>query len=127
MASTVQAQRVTGHRATRGGTAKAAPGSSRSRVIVEVAALLLIASLLVAIPLLSRHAVSGPPADTAKVLVHEGDTLWSVALANPVPGLGTAEAVEYIASVNGVQSARLSVGTSILVPAGSRGTEVASK
>ncbi len=97
----------------------------RTRLVSEVAALVLIAALLVALPMLSRGATNDASSATMKVTARPGDTLWSVARTYPVPGMTTPEAVDHIAALNGFESSRIPVGSSIVVPIASEGVSVA--
>ena len=100
----------------------------RIRVVAEIAALLLIAVLLVALPILSRDArKTAISPSTTEVIVQTGDTLWSFARSNPLPGLTTAETADHIAALNGYDSSRIPVGSSIVVPVSSAGRDVACK
>jgi len=114
-------------RSVRRGTAPGSTPVSRIRVAWEMLALALIVVLLVAVPLLSRGTDVRDSDDTASVLVGEGDTLWSLAKSNPVPGLSTEENVERIAAMNGIESGRLPVGSAIEVPAEQGVVELACK
>jgi hypothetical protein len=81
--------------------------------------LLVVAALLAAsaLPdLAGNHSRS--TTTTATVQVGATDTLWSIARANPVPGVPTARAVEAIRDLNGLASdAHLQPGTVVQVPA----------
>lgn len=88
----------------------------RVRAAAEVAALVMIVLLLLALPILSRSTTSPTSDTTTKVVVRPGDTLWSVALAHPLPGMTTAETADRIAALNGNDSSRIPVGSSIIVP-----------
>jgi len=96
-------------------------------VIAEVTALLVIVVLLIALPVLSRHTKTGDSHETTRVLIQPGDTLWSIARSNPLPGLSTAQAVEHIAAVNGIESAQIPVGSAIEIPVGPGRVELAYK
>lgn len=128
MATTTQT-----HRAGRSSCARHRHMSSivlaggRVRVAAEVAALVLIALLLVALPIMSRDAKTAVLTSTAKLIVQPGDTLWSVAQSNPLPGMTTAETADHIATINGYDASRLAVGSSILVPVSSGSMELACK
>lgn len=104
-----------------------APAASHLRKAAEVVALLLIALLLIALPILSRDTRGAVSTATTEVIAQPGDTLWSVARSNPLQGLTTAETADHIAALNGIESSRLPVGSSILVPVDSRGRELACK
>lgn len=100
---------------------------SRTRIIAEVAALVVIALLLIALPLLSRDRVVALHSSTTDRIVQPGDTLWSIAASNPIPGMTTAENAESIAALNDLESSRLRVGTAIVVPAVAGDQELAYK
>ncbi len=78
---------------------------------------LMLAALLAAsaAPALRRDA-SAEQVPTRPVLVRSGDTLWSLARANPVPGLGTARTAHLIREVNGLASSAVLAGDILLVP-----------
>lgn len=85
--------------------------------MLECAALCLLCAALVATctPLL----VQGPPPDvpTRTVKISTGDTLWTLAARNPVPGLATAETVDLIREANGLDGSEIRAGQLISVPA----------
>ncbi len=99
----------------------------RVRVAAEVAALVMIALLLLALPILSRSTTSSSLGSTTKMVVRPGDTLWSVALAHPIPGMTTAQTADHIAALNGHNSSRIPVGSSIIVPVDERSLELVCK
>lgn len=127
MATTTQASAVGRHNSSSSSRRSRRPSApSRVRVVAEVTALLLIAMLLVAIPILSRSGDS-PVATTSEVKLEQGDTLWSVAESHPIEGFTTAEAVELIASMNGIKTATIAAGSTIEVPGDAGATELALK
>ncbi len=127
MASTTHTTRVARSRPSRHGAESARTAVSEIRVIAEVAALLVIIVLLIAIPVLSRHAKTSSSSETTKVLIQSGDTLWTFAQSNPQPGLSTAQAVENIAALNGLQTAQIPVGSAIEIPVSPQSVELACK
>jgi len=52
----------------------------------------------------------------AAVHVANGDTLWSLARAHPVPGLSTAQTVDLIRAINGRTDAAIQAGEVLLIP-----------
>lgn len=96
---------------------------SRTRALTEVMALMVITCLLIAGPLVSRSRVLEPR--TTTVLATDGDTLWSIAKAHPLAGQSTAQTVEFIAQVNGLDSCRIQAGKSIKVPSTSENVSLA--
>jgi hypothetical protein len=109
-----QVVRESRSRVARRGSRESVRGS-RTRPVVEVGALLLIAVLLVAGPIMGRQGAVH--FETSSVLTSRGDTLWTIARAHPVPGLTTAESVEVIATLNDLETANVQAGTSVRVPA----------
>jgi uncharacterized protein YpuA (DUF1002 family) len=91
-----------------------------------VAALLLIAILLIALPIVSRDAKSSASTSVIEVIAKSGDTLWSVAQAHPLPGMTTAQTADHIAELNNIESSRILAGSSILVPVPVGGLKLAS-
>jgi hypothetical protein len=81
-------------------------------VFAAVLALLVVAA---ALPVASGRANGAT--DTRRVRVTASDTLWSIAAANPVAGLSTAESVAVMRRLNGLE-ARVSLqpGAVITVP-----------
>jgi len=86
----------------------------RARLILEVGALAVITALLVAGPLMARQAAVD--FETSSILTAQGDTLWTIARAHPVPGLTTAQSVEVIATLNDLETANIPAGVSVQVP-----------
>ena len=50
------------------------------------------------------------------VRVEAGQTLWSIARSNPLPGLTTQQTAELIARTNGLDDGRVAARTSIRIP-----------
>ncbi len=104
-----------GHRCRRSEDGQ--PSSGGTRLFAEWLLVGLIAlGLLLAYVSYARSADPELPA-TSEVLVDTGDTLWSLARANPVPGLSTSQTAVLIASVNGIDAASLRAGARLTVPA----------
>lgn len=85
------------------------------RNLIEVGVLLLIVVLLIA----GAVTTSRPRAvsvTSSRVQVQAGDTLWTLAAKHPIPGLDTARTADEIARLNGMKTAQVSPGDSILVP-----------
>lgn len=96
------------------------------RTAVEVTALLVIATLLVVGALTTGP---GPDAavETTRVRAEAGDSLWAIAREHPVAGQTTAETVELIVRLNGLQSPRVLAGGALAVPDVDANLQVASK
>ena len=58
--------------------------------------------------------------DTRRVRVERGDSLWTLARANPVAGLSTEETAELIRQANGMEGSVVLAGQLIEVPDSSR-------
>lgn len=85
--------------------------ASRDVLLAAVALLLLIAAVA------SSVIGKAEPAVTATHVVSSGDTLWNLAERHPVHGLSTAQTVDLIERMNGLESALLEPGVSIALPA----------
>ncbi len=79
-------------------------------------------SLILVILLLAIAAViwsQGPAADvdtSRSIRVMPGDTLWSIAEANRLPGLSTSETAHVIRILNHMPASSLAAGDALLVP-----------
>jgi hypothetical protein len=81
-------------------------------------ALVVVAILATAV----GFAVENMPDEvrTRTVRVEQGDSLWALAIANPVKGLNTAETAELIRQANEMQDSVVHTGQLIRVPDTSR-------
>ncbi len=93
---------------------------------VEVAALVVIATLLV-VGALTTGPGSRAAVETTRVRAEAGDSLWVIARAHPVAGQTTAETVELIVTLNGLDSPLVPAGGALAVPALEANLQVASK
>lgn len=84
----------------------------------------MIAGLLIALIGLRPSVGVTPDACFQTVTVIEGTSLWSIASAHPVPGLGVAETVELIRTANNLHSSVVYVGQTLQVPAPQRADRV---
>lgn len=100
--------------------------ASPQRIGLEILALVVIAALLIAGPLMNRAHVP-TSVDTVEVRAESGDSLWSIAENHPIDGLTTAQTVEVIAAVNGLNGPLVAAGGSLNVPQGATNMVVASK
>jgi hypothetical protein len=87
--------------------------SSASPIELLVLAIALIAVVVAAA---GSTEPAHPVVRTASVRVHSGDCVWSLAEANPVDGLSTAQTAQLIIQLNDGHSTALAVGGSVLVP-----------
>jgi len=94
---------------------QAAPASWAAPLLWMIVLALFVAGLG-AVALL-REGVPSGASSTISVRVSPSDTLWSIARANPQPGISTAAAVEAIARVNALSTSSLAPGTVLRVPA----------
>jgi hypothetical protein len=80
---------------------------------------IVLALLVIAAALPTASGSTRVASATHRVRIAESDTLWSVAAANPVAGLTTAESVAVIRRLNGLEdSVLLQPGAVITVPSG---------
>ena len=94
--------------------------------LVEIAALLTIAVLLVAGLLVSR-TVTPVDIQTTALRIEQGDTLWTIASAHPVTGLTTAQTADFIARCNRLESGAIAAGAILEVPSHAESSSVASR
>lgn len=81
-----------------------------------LAAVFASASLLASASVEARREQALSSVPSASYVVRPGDSVWSIAEANPADGLTTAEAVSYIEGVNELSSACLVPGQVIEIP-----------
>ena len=81
--------------------------------IITLAAL----SLMVTVPALSSmHLYAATPQHYATVIVHRGDTLWSIASAHTGGSSDVQDTIDQISEVNHLQGASLAPGQRLRVP-----------
>lgn len=106
--------------ATRRGPARRSAGTSQVAVErfgrIAYAVLLMTVVLAVVIASVVRAERPRPDSWTA-VTVQESGTLWALARAHPVAGLSTAETVDLIQRSNHLDSALITPGQALRVPA----------
>ena len=106
--------------ARRGAAAVAGPSgvrlTRRGRFVLQLAvvAVASVAFAGVAVASKASPGVWATRGDRA-VVVHEGDTLWSIA-ARHVPGADTRAAVDAIQQLNGLRDAHIVVGQQLVLP-----------
>lgn len=61
-----------------------------------------------------------------RVVVRTGESLWSIARRNPMPGLSTAETVSLIKRANGLRGSSVASGEALAVPLPGEGRSMAS-
>jgi len=103
------------------------PRRGRSlRTPLEMVALIVIAVLLV-LGALTAGPDTEVSVDTTRIRTEAGDTLWGIARSHPVQGLTTAQNVELIVSLNGLDSPHVTTGGLLAVPQTTPNLAVASK
>lgn len=81
--------------------------------IITLAAL----SLMVTVPALSSmHLYAAAPQHFATVVVHSGDTLWSIASAHTTSAGDVQDTIDRISEVNHLNSAAIQPGQRLRVP-----------
>lgn len=96
-------------------------GERRAVHVLEWAVLVVVAATLLSLPFLHRQAVAVEPRLTQPVKVSAGDTVWSLAVDHPMPGLTTRQTAEMIAECNGLDDHVLLVGQLVRVPVAESG------
>ncbi|MBN2248291.1 MAG: LysM peptidoglycan-binding domain-containing protein [Coriobacteriia bacterium] len=115
---------LTRPRASRAGQKTPDPARVLARVLY---ALLLVAAAAAITASVTAHPERPVPVAWSSVTVGPSATLWTIAQANPVEGLSTAETVALIKDSNRLDSAIIAPGQTLLVPArGVTGLAVAS-
>ena len=89
-----------------------AGSESRTEWIVAMA----VALLLVLATVIGASAPRSTPTEMRSVHVEAGQTLWSIAKANALPGLTTEQTAQLIARANGLTRFSLAEHTSLKVP-----------
>lgn len=98
---------------------------TRMRTLMEVLALVVIAALLIAGPLVSRSQAHAGR-EMSEVRTEAGDSLWAIARAHPIEGLTTLQTVDVIARTNGLDSTNVSTGRTLSVPKAAMDMAIAS-
>ncbi len=81
--------------------------------LIAVATLSLMATL----PVLSNVRIyAAPSAQYAKVLVHPGDTLWTIAERHTTSEANVSDTVDEIARVNGIKDGKITPGQHLTIP-----------
>jgi hypothetical protein len=86
--------------------------------------LLVIATALVSTQALAASGSPAGPEQWGAVVIAEHDTLWDVAVANPVPGLSVSQTVALIRAENRLASSTVFPGQVLRVPAAAHGQTV---
>ncbi len=73
----------------------------------------------------ARDAAPSRPSTCVRIVVQRGDTLWSLAKRYAVPGSSLPQKVSAIRSANGLPTATLRPGQTLLVPISSEHDAVA--
>ncbi len=87
---------------------------------LEIAMILALVIAVVIAAVAARPSHRAPSLRVGSVKVAPGDTLWSIASANPVDGLSTEETVELIRTENGLTGHAIAAGSTLRIPVESR-------
>ena len=96
-----------------------APGPGPRSEYVSAWEIAIVAVLLLLLILGVLATASGPQSHVSNVRtirVEPGQTMWSIARSNPVPGLTTQQTVELIARTNNLECGAVAAQTSLKVP-----------
>ncbi|MDF1542450.1 MAG: LysM peptidoglycan-binding domain-containing protein [Anaerosomatales bacterium] len=93
--------------------------SRRAYAPVEWIALVLLAAALLVTALAIAPEHRPDEVRTRPVRVVQGDSLWTLARANPLSGLTTDETVDVLRQINGLESSVVHAGQLLEVPGGS--------
>ena len=87
--------------------------------VFSIALALVMACTWLVVDMHTKQSVDNALASVSyeTVVVHQGDSLWSIAQNHPVPGCTTDQLVHHIRDINGIEDACLSCGMRINVPA----------
>ncbi|MFU8890192.1 MAG: LysM peptidoglycan-binding domain-containing protein [Anaerosomatales bacterium] len=97
---------------------RTAPSRKAYAPVEWIGLALLVASLLVT-ALAIAPEYRPDEVRTRPVRVVQGDSLWTLARANPVAGLSTAETVDLLRHINGLEGSVVHAGQLLEVPGGS--------
>ena len=86
-----------------------------------------VTALLVVLTIGTAGAADPAVPSWGAVLVHDNATLWDLARAHPVEGLGTAQTVALIQERNGLTTGTIAAGQSLDVPQPVLGSSTASR
>jgi hypothetical protein len=87
----------------------------RGRAVLALLALVISAAVV----LVGGRAIADAPTTSQAVVEHQvvaGETLWGIAEQTVVPGASVREAVTELVRLNGLPSAEIMAGQTILVP-----------
>jgi len=111
---------------TRSRSGRSAARRQRGLSGIEIAVLLAIAAALVygVFATASRPAAAG---SQSRVRVEQGESLWAIAQAHPMPGQTTAQVADAIAEMNGMRDSRVAAGQYLMVPAAQEEVALAAR
>ena len=101
--------------------------STGSVSAVEIAIVIAIVVLLILGVATGANTPREHVAAVRTIRVEAGQTLWSIARSNPVPGLTTQQTVELIARTNGLGDDRVAALESLRVPVATSNRLVAQR
>jgi hypothetical protein len=127
MSATANINRPFSSRTARVRKASRVDPAPRRLTPVEVALAVAVALLLALSLLASSHGHGESAYRAHSVHVEPGQTLWSLAQANPVAGLTTEQTAQLIAQANHLGNAPIAANATLLVPAQSNPQLMASR
>jgi len=83
---------------------------------MEIAIAVVLLILLILGALITASGPKSHVSGVRTIRVEAGQTLWSIARSNPMPGLTTQQTAELIARTNGLESGLVAAQTSLRVP-----------
>lgn len=103
---------------TRAGKSALAVHNTAMVKVFSIVLALVMACTWLAVDMHTKQSVDNALASVSyeTIVVHQGDSLWSIAQKHPVPGCTTDQLVHHIRAYNGIEDACLSCGMRINVP-----------
>lgn len=108
--------RATTTRYTRGQDISADSERMRLSGLEIIALILIVLAIVTAAVAPSLLRTSDNPSSTKSIKVSQHDTLWEIAVANPVRGCTTAQTVQVILELNGMSESTIIAGQLLVVP-----------
>ncbi len=97
--------------------ATVATSRQTARLVAEWIAVAVVTLSLISACLSVPRVIEAGEVPTSLVEVEPGESLWRLAVDNPVPGLSVAETIHLIRRINGMETSLLHAGEIVEVPA----------